>query len=341
MHDGYSPGEYNDATYSGTVGSGSTAYKKLSNGIGELTDGTVASSTYSINKIPYVGWMLDETPTTAFNNGPVTIHFDVGSGQSIASVSISVDDPIAFSGGVGAPNYVDIGGTVYRFPANPKGAQSGPYTATIQLDAPITSSSVAVKLYPRYVSSTTVIENCGICATNACVSGDKPNGLLSDEEKQDCVPWVFVSEVQFFTGCSTGAFSECVAAARCKCAAIASVCTTTDTRRLEHNGLDFPAVGKTKDRDDASSGTAKGVAPSTGTRLDGKNSSLRAGRRRLSKKSKDTCGGKHPGKGGTRKTYIENVPSDELCVDTCNSYGEDLCRLKEAAGLLEDCPTST
>jgi hypothetical protein len=235
------------------------------------------------------------------------------------------------------PNYVDIGGTFYRFPANPNGVQSGPYTATIQLDTPITSASVAVKLYPRYVSSTTVIEKFGICETNACGNGDKPNGLLSDDEKQDCVPWVFVSEVQFFTGCSTGAFFECVAAACCKCAANASVCTTTDARRLEHNGLGFPALGKTKDRDASNGRTAKEIAPSTtGTRLDGKDTTLRAGRRRLSKKSNDTCGGKqHPGKGGTGKTYIENVPSDELCVDTCNSYGEVLCRLKEALDSLK------
>jgi hypothetical protein len=100
-------GAYNywDQIYTGT-GSTTTDGAALTGGLGDLTDGVIASSNWNIAEAPagngpYVGW-VNKNPTITFNFG-TTVWID--------SVTLYLDD--ANLGGVLQPGSVDINGNNY------------------------------------------------------------------------------------------------------------------------------------------------------------------------------------------------------------------------------------
>lgn len=105
-----------DDTYTGT-GCRTCSGAILSGGLGDLTDGVVATANYNVNGTPYVGWR-DVNPTVTFNFPAATI---------IDSVTISVDDTGGVSG-VRPPSSVVLAGTTYPV-IDPAG--TAPFSFTI------------------------------------------------------------------------------------------------------------------------------------------------------------------------------------------------------------------
>jgi len=161
-------------------------YVSLSGGTGDLTDGTIATNSWDAGQADtekYVGWYFryidPPYPLKDTNEVPITFFFNQE--VTIASLKISVDEA---NGGVHAPATVVIErlgtceGTVYPFPVNPGGVQTGPYTAEIWLDTPVTVD-MATGL------SVTLTRNT--------------NPTFPDPDGNS---WIFVSEIQFFGDCS-------------------------------------------------------------------------------------------------------------------------------------------
>lgn len=111
---------YWDESYSGS-GCKTCDGAALSGGVGDLVDGIIANSNWSVVEAlvgpgPYVGWK-DLNPT---------INFIFGSSVLIDSVTFYFDD--AGSGGVGAPSVVTVGGRSFSVP-NPPG--TAPFSFTV------------------------------------------------------------------------------------------------------------------------------------------------------------------------------------------------------------------
>jgi len=103
LNGGSSDHSYRDESYNG-IGSTATNYAPLSGGLGDLTDGIIATNNWNIDYSLYVGWRKDWViPTISFNFGAATL---------INSVTVYVDDPDGH-GGVWAPVSVTIAGTNY------------------------------------------------------------------------------------------------------------------------------------------------------------------------------------------------------------------------------------
>jgi hypothetical protein len=90
---------YFDDTYNG-AGATNVPFSALTGGLGDLTDGIVALSSYDVTNIPYVGWPSDITMTFHF---AATVPFQ--------SVTVYYDDPN--SGGVVPPSSVTINGQMF------------------------------------------------------------------------------------------------------------------------------------------------------------------------------------------------------------------------------------
>jgi hypothetical protein len=110
---------YFDDIYDGD-GDPTQALSPLSNGLGELVDGVIATENWNVNNRPYVGWnTIDPT---------ITFHFD---GQTqIRMVTIHVDDSNG-SGGVYPPEDVTLvmGGETLVFPVpDPPGGEPFAFT---------------------------------------------------------------------------------------------------------------------------------------------------------------------------------------------------------------------
>jgi len=88
---------YWDDTYSGS-GSTTTSFAALTGGLGDLTDGFVATGNWNTNPSAYVGWM---------NYNPL-ITFNFASNVMVDSITVYVDDSNGL-GGVSPPSSVDIG----------------------------------------------------------------------------------------------------------------------------------------------------------------------------------------------------------------------------------------
>ncbi len=109
---------YWDVTYSG-VGSTTTDGAGLVGGLGKLTDGVIATDNwYNVSNNagtgPHVGWRKETTPALA-------IQFFFTGSPLITSISIYADNSGA--GGVAAPAFVSIDGTLYAGPATIDGLQ--------------------------------------------------------------------------------------------------------------------------------------------------------------------------------------------------------------------------
>jgi LruC domain-containing protein len=128
---------YWDDAYSGS-GSRTTSLSPLSGGLGELTDGVVATSNWMFTPGPYVGW----------ENVVPDITFDFGSVQTVDAIDLSIDDPNQTgAGGVAPPSSVEItigGVTVTRSVVDP--AAGVPYTLTLS-GLGLTGSSARIRLF--------------------------------------------------------------------------------------------------------------------------------------------------------------------------------------------------
>jgi hypothetical protein len=134
-------GSYNywDQAYTGS-GATSTDRSALTGGLGDLTDGVIASQNwYAIENNagtgPYVGW-FDLDPT-------LTLHF--GQAVHITSITLHADDADG-SGGVYAPGGITIGGSNHSF-LDPVGSAPNVFTVT-GLD--ITTSDLSFTLHRRF-----------------------------------------------------------------------------------------------------------------------------------------------------------------------------------------------
>jgi len=104
---------YWDKNYSG-AGATTTDGAPLTGGLGDLTDGVVASDFWfnvenSAGTGPYVGWRGD----VGVNDPTVTFHFS--GGPSIDTILIHMDN--SHAGGVGAPAQILIDGIVHPYAA--------------------------------------------------------------------------------------------------------------------------------------------------------------------------------------------------------------------------------
>lgn len=113
--------DYFDDTYNG-AGCTTCSLSPLSGGLGQLTDGVIATQNWNIVEAPagpgpYVGWM-DINPT-------ITFHF--GSSVAVDSVTFHFDD--SGFGLVSAPASVTIGATTYNV-INPVGTDPFAFTVS-------------------------------------------------------------------------------------------------------------------------------------------------------------------------------------------------------------------
>jgi len=90
INGGASTLNYWDDSYNGS-GNKTVSYDKLSGGLGELTDGVIASQNWFDSPGPYVGWNNSHTPV-------ITFHFSTK--VTINTINVYVDD----SNGAGSVN---------------------------------------------------------------------------------------------------------------------------------------------------------------------------------------------------------------------------------------------
>jgi hypothetical protein len=110
---------YFDDTYDG-LGATNVPFSPLTGGLGDLTDGIIAISSYDVTNIPYVGW-----------NSDIAMTFHFASSIPFRSVTVHYDDPN--SGGVVPPGSVTINGDTYPVsnpPANVPFAETYDITGT-------------------------------------------------------------------------------------------------------------------------------------------------------------------------------------------------------------------
>lgn len=126
---------YWDDSYNGS-GSTTTSGDYLSGGLGDLTDGLIATENWFVTPAPYVGW---------YNNTP-TITFKFGGDVQIDQIILHVDDSNG-SGGVSAPSDILVewaGGSFHVPVTNPD--SGAPFAVTIS-SAGIVGSEVSLTIY--------------------------------------------------------------------------------------------------------------------------------------------------------------------------------------------------
>ena len=122
---------YWDDSYDGS-GSTTTSLAPLSGGLGDLTDGVIATQNWFDTPGLYVGWATIN-PMISFNFGGTV---------AIDSVTLHVDDANG-TGGVSTPGSVTIDGTNYAI-ADPAGA--APFAVTIS-GLGFTGSTLDIQLF--------------------------------------------------------------------------------------------------------------------------------------------------------------------------------------------------
>lgn len=83
-----------DDSYDGGTGNPATPYGALAGGLGDLTDGVVATSNWNLTPIPFVGWHQSYVP-----NPTITFHF--GSAIDLEEVQVHINKGYA-------PSSVDL-----------------------------------------------------------------------------------------------------------------------------------------------------------------------------------------------------------------------------------------
>lgn len=202
---------YFDDAYDGS-GDNTVPLASLSGGLGDLTDGVLATEHWNDNNIPYVGWKSIE-PT-------ITFHFD--GPLSVEAVTIHVDDS-GGGGGVVPPSDVTIsmGGTTLSFEVvDPAGSE--PFAATfgdlglagstleltLEDDGFTTSRYLMLSEVEIYGGSGSELGACCVgesCAAKTAVDclaqAGEFLGVGTDCEPNPCAeyefPCVFISEVVY------------------------------------------------------------------------------------------------------------------------------------------------
>jgi len=135
---GYS-GSYNywDESYSG-AGNTSLDGDPLTGGLGDLTDGVIATDNWNIAEAPadpgpYVGWIVD-----------AVLDFHFGGLKNFNSVTLHFDDSDGY-GGVSAPDSIKISldGGPFASTFVPEPAGSAPFSVTIPISA---ATDVSIQL---------------------------------------------------------------------------------------------------------------------------------------------------------------------------------------------------
>lgn len=93
---------YHDDSYSGGTGNPAVNYSALTGGLGDLTDGTIATQNWNSTPGLYVGWW-----SAVVANPQVTFKFDQA--YDFTSITAYVDDSNGF-GGVALPSSIDVSG---------------------------------------------------------------------------------------------------------------------------------------------------------------------------------------------------------------------------------------
>ncbi|QIE40792.1 VPLPA-CTERM sorting domain-containing protein [Rhodobacteraceae bacterium SC52] len=93
---------YRDDSYSGGTGNPAVSYSALTGGLGDLTDGVIATQNWNVTPGPYVGWW-----SSVVVNPQVTFKFDQA--YDFTSITAYVDDSNG-AGGVSLPNSIDVSG---------------------------------------------------------------------------------------------------------------------------------------------------------------------------------------------------------------------------------------
>ena len=121
---------YFDSSYSGS-GNVNVPGAALSGGLGELTDGVIATQNWNVTPAPYVGWQSDPVITfhvdQVYAFSAITLHFDDSNGM----------------GGVFQPASVSVNGVGYAVPENPGAAPFG-FTADL---AGMQADSLTVQIF--------------------------------------------------------------------------------------------------------------------------------------------------------------------------------------------------
>ena len=125
--------DYHDNSYTGS-GCTTCNLSPLTGGLGDLTDGVIATQNWFATPLLYVGWISQ--------NPPITFHF--GSSKLINSITIHVDDSNN-NGGVSTPGsaVVEVGGSTLNF-ALTDGASGAPLSFTLPIG--LTGSDLALTL---------------------------------------------------------------------------------------------------------------------------------------------------------------------------------------------------
>lgn len=120
---------YLDDTYTGS-GCRTCAGSALSGGLGDLTDGIVATGNWDTQAVRYVGW----------NSNP-TVTFTFAASTTVNSVTFYFDDAAGY-GGVRPPTSVSIAGQTYAV-VDPNTGSAAPFAFTVNgLSLPGTSIPV-------------------------------------------------------------------------------------------------------------------------------------------------------------------------------------------------------
>ncbi|MCL4220210.1 MAG: hypothetical protein KJZ65_02450 [Phycisphaerales bacterium] len=126
---------YWDDSYNGT-GNTTQSLSPLSGGLGDLTDGIIATTNWDITPSPYVGWWTVE-PAITFHFNPGTI---------IDTIVIHADDSNG-RGGVSTPGSVRVqAGAFDAVYAIPDGASGDPITFSIS-DLALASDTITLTVY--------------------------------------------------------------------------------------------------------------------------------------------------------------------------------------------------
>lgn len=123
---------YFDSSYSGT-GNKNSAYAPLTGGVGELTDGVIATQNWFVTPDPYVGWLRTN----------IVITFNFASILDFNSITFYFDDSNG-SGGVAPPDRAAVNGLSALVPDGPSGA---PASFTMDLTALAPTSVLTTQLF--------------------------------------------------------------------------------------------------------------------------------------------------------------------------------------------------
>jgi hypothetical protein len=124
---------YRDESYTGGTGNPAVSYAQLTGGLGDLTDGVIATQNWNAGggaNLPYVGWLNTSAP-----NPTVTFRFDQV--YDFSGIVAHVDDSNG-AGGVAPPQSIGVAGAGTFNVADP--ANGAPFSVTMVLGSLVTDT---------------------------------------------------------------------------------------------------------------------------------------------------------------------------------------------------------